>query len=176
MREIVITKNDAGQRLDKFLQKSLRLPPALMYRYLRKKRIKRNGQRAAGGDVLREGDRLSLYIGDEFFEAAPRARHTGFPPPQIIYEDESVLVLNKPQGLLSHGGPEEDTLINRMLGYLESTGAYDPRPQHGRAGSRRKDGGGAARAQRLYPGPVHPQVLQLSCTRLSACASRRACG
>lgn len=126
MREIVITKNDAGQRLDKFLQKSLRLPPALMYRYLRKKRIKRNGQRAAGGDVLREGDRLSLYIGDEFFEAAPRARHTGFPPPQIIYEDESVLVLNKPQGLLSHGGPEEDTLINRMLGYLESTGAYDP--------------------------------------------------
>lgn len=79
MREIVITKNDAGQRLDKFLQKSLRLPPALMYRYLRKKRIKRNGQRAAGGDVLREGDRLSLYIGDEFFEAAPRARHTGVP-------------------------------------------------------------------------------------------------
>lgn len=126
MREIVITGNDAGQRLDRFLQKSLRLPPALMYRYLRKKRIKRNGKRAGGGDVLCEGDTLSLYIGDEFFEAAPPARHAGFPPPRVVYEDENVLVLDKPQGLLSHGGPEEDTLINRVLGYLEAAGGYDP--------------------------------------------------
>ena len=67
MREIIIRENDAGQRLDHFLAKSLpALPPSLRQKYLRLKRIKRNGGRAAPADRLETGDVLQLYINDEF--------------------------------------------------------------------------------------------------------------
>ena len=70
MREFTIGKNDAGQRLDRFVSKNLPLlPPALLQKYIRLKRIKVNGARAERDYRLREGDRLQLYLNDEFFEA-----------------------------------------------------------------------------------------------------------
>ena len=69
MRELTIGKNDAGQRVDRFVSKALPLlPPALLQKYIRLKRIKRNGKGAKRDVRLVEGDVLQLYINDEFFE------------------------------------------------------------------------------------------------------------
>ena len=131
MKEAVIQPNDAGQRLDKFLQKAYPdLPTSLRYKYLRLKRIKLNGRRAAGEDRLQAGDRVQLYVNDEFlggkgnipfFAAAPSKV-------EVLYEDAYILLLNKPAGLLCHEDDKErrDTLINRVLHYLYSSGQYDP--------------------------------------------------
>ena len=93
MRELTIGKNDAGQRLDRFVSKSLPLlPPALLQKYIRLKRIKCNGARAQRDQRLCEGDVLQLYINDEFFDK-PREDNlflTLFNPSlTIVYEDEN---------------------------------------------------------------------------------------
>ena len=63
MLRLVLNKNDGGQRLDKFLSKSVKgLPPALMYKYIRKKRVKVNGKRAKENQILCSGDIIELYI------------------------------------------------------------------------------------------------------------------
>ena len=99
MRELTIGKNDAGQRLDRFLSKALPLlPPALAQKYIRIKRVKVNGGRAQRDQRLQEGDILQLYINDEFFDK-PREDNlflTLFKPSlDIVYEDENLLLLNK---------------------------------------------------------------------------------
>ena len=69
MRELTIGKNDAGQRLDRFVAKSLPLlPPTLLQKYIRLKRIKVNGRGAKRDTRLESGDILQLYINDEFFD------------------------------------------------------------------------------------------------------------
>lgn len=69
MREFTINKNDSGQRLDKYLTKSFPLlPQSLMYKYIRSKRIKVNSKRSEISYRLKEGDVVTLYINDEFFE------------------------------------------------------------------------------------------------------------
>ena len=71
MRTLEIKKNDANQRLDKFLQKRFKtLPKSLMYKYIRKKCIKVNGKKCDIQTMLKEGDVLTFYIKDEFFEAS----------------------------------------------------------------------------------------------------------
>ena len=102
MRELTVGKNDAGQRLDRFVGKSLPLlPPALLQKYIRLKRIKVNGQRAARDQRLSQGDVLQLYINDEFFDQ-PREENmflTLFKPSlDIVYEDENLMLLNKKAG------------------------------------------------------------------------------
>ena len=70
MRKLVIGKNDAGQRLDKFLSKAVKgLPMSLMYKDIRTKRIKLNGKRAKENQILAQGDEITLFIRDEFFES-----------------------------------------------------------------------------------------------------------
>ncbi len=131
MRSLTIGKNDADQRLDKFLTKNLpNLPQSLLYKYIRKKRIKVNGKRAEISTRLQEGDVLDLYINDEFFEPAEPVYdflHAGTAL-SVLYEDEHLLVLDKPVGLLSHPDDREyiDTLIGRVKRYLYEKGEYDP--------------------------------------------------
>lgn len=131
MKTLTIGPNDAGQRLDKFLTKSLpTLPQALLYKYIRLKRIKRNGKRAQISDRLQAGDTLELYINDEFFEK-PRPQYDFLRAARsldILYEDENLLLLNKKVGLLSHPDETEygDTLITRVKRYLYEKGEYDP--------------------------------------------------
>ncbi len=131
MKQLTIGKNDAGQRLDKFLQKNLpNLPQSLLYKYIRKKRIKVNGKRAEISTRLSVGDVLDLYINDEFFEKPEPTYdflHAGTSL-RILYEDENVLVLDKPVGLLAHPDDREyvDTLIGRVKRYLYEKGEYDP--------------------------------------------------
>ena len=132
MRELVIGRNDAGQRVDKFLSKAVPgLPISLMYKYIRTKKIKRNRARTAPHEQLAEGDTLQLFIREEFFgmpeddrEALSRIR----PKLEICYEDENILVLNKRPGVLVHqddaGG--ENTLILHVQAYLFQRGEYAP--------------------------------------------------
>ena len=133
MREITIGKNDAGQRLDRFVSKSLPLmPPALLQKYIRLKRIKCNGARAQRDQRLQEGDVLQLYINDEFFDK-PREDNlflTLFKPSlDIVYEDENLMLLNKRPGLVVHADETEkvNTLINHIQAYLYQKREWNPK-------------------------------------------------
>ena len=112
MRSFTINQNDAGQRLDKFITKSTTgMPKSLMYKFIRTKRIKVNGGRAHENDMLSAGDLVEMYIPDEFFgDAAENA--PGYSKvktvPDIIYEDENILLCNKKPGILVHTGDEGD--------------------------------------------------------------------
>ena len=133
MREMTIGKNDAGQRLDRFLSKSLPLlPPALAQKYIRIKRVKVNGGRAQRDQRLREGDTLQLYINDEFFDKPSEENMflTLFKPRlTVVYEDEHLLLADKPQGLVVHADETEkvNTLINHIQAYLYQKREWNPR-------------------------------------------------
>ena len=132
MRTLQIGKNDAGQRLDKFLQKRFRtMPKAMMYMYIRKKCVKRNGKKCAIDDMLREGDVLTFYIKDEFFEESEKKSYEFLKAPvklYIVYEDENLILLDKKPGVVAH--PDKsyhfDSLIGRVQHYLYEKGEYDP--------------------------------------------------
>lgn len=131
MKSFTIGKNDAGQRVDKFLEKAVTLlPKNLMYKYIRLKRIKLNRKRCEISTRLEEGDILELYINDEFFEEK-KGEHRFMLAPKtldIIYEDENILLADKKCGLVVHEDESDtpDTLINRILHYLYDKGEYNP--------------------------------------------------
>ena len=131
MKTLTVKPNDAGQRLDKFLTKSLpNLPQSMLYKAIRTKRIKRNGKRAQIADRLCEGDTIELYLHDDFFRK-PEPQYDFLRAAKsldILYEDDNLLLLNKKVGLLSHPDETEycDTLIGRVKRYLYEKGAYDP--------------------------------------------------
>ncbi len=135
MKSIQIQKNDANQRLDKFLTKSYpNLPQSLLYKYIRKKRVKVNGKRAEISTRLAVGDQVDLYINDEFLEP-PEPKydflHAGTKL-QILYEDDNLLLLDKTVGLLCHPDQSEyvDTLITRVKRYLYEKGEYRPEEEN----------------------------------------------
>lgn len=129
MKQIIIAKNDAEQRLDKFLTKFMPLlPKSMLYKSLRKNCVRINGKHIKdGAHILKEGDVLALYFRDEFFEK-PHAEIYNGGDLNIVYEDENILVVNKPRGLVVHADDKgtEDTLILRILAYLYKSGTYDP--------------------------------------------------
>ncbi len=131
MKSFTVNKNDSAQRLDKFVKKSApMLPSALMYKYIRLKRIKVNGKRCEISTKLNEGDTVDMYINDEFFEKkAPKYDFLSAPDSvKVVYEDENILVAEKSQGLLCHPDKNEygDTLIARIQHYLYNKGEYNP--------------------------------------------------
>lgn len=131
MKEFLITANDANQRLDKFISKAMpSLPKALMYKFIRTKHIKLNGKRAEISARLSEGDTVTAYISDEFFTPVqPKYDFLSAGEKlRIVYEDENILLADKPQGLLSHPDENEynDTLITRIQKYLYLKGEYQP--------------------------------------------------
>ena len=131
LKSFTVSKNDSGKRLDAFLLKSFpNLPKPLMYKYIRKKRIKINSKHAEINTRLCEGDVIDLYINDEFFEKS-ETRYDFLSASKkldIVYEDENILLLNKKAGLLSHPDDSEyiDTLITRVKRYLFEKGEYRP--------------------------------------------------
>ena len=128
---LTITKNDAGQRLDKFLTKTYRnLPQSLLYKAIRKKDIRLNGKRCEANSRLQEGDSLYLFLPDDALAIAPPTYEFMHAARKldIVYEDEHVMLLNKKAGLLVHPDDKEfaDTLIFRVQRYLYEKGEYDP--------------------------------------------------
>ena len=144
MRQITIGANDAGQTLFRFMGRYFpSMPESLRHKYIRKKCVTRGGQKLSEDALLSEGDILTFYIKDEFFPAGSFAdgsetaagRRSGDEPfrtlePRltIAYEDENILVADKPAGMLVHEDRNEtyQTLINHILAYLYRKGEYDP--------------------------------------------------
>ena len=136
MREFTIGKNDAGQRLDRWLGKTLPLLPApLAQKYIRLKRVKVNGKGSQRDVRLQVGDVLQLYINDEFFDQ-PREDNAFLavfkPKLDIVYEDENLMLLNKRPGLLCHADEHEkvNTLITHIQAYLYQKKEWNPRDEH----------------------------------------------
>ena len=130
MKSIVINKNDANQRIDKFLSKYLkRLPTPLIYKYIRKKRIKINGKKCDFSYKLCEGDIVELYINDEFFvENSSKLDFLKSPASlNILYEDKNIIIIDKKPGLIVHPDKdcEIDCLINRLKHYLYLKNEYN---------------------------------------------------
>lgn len=132
MRQLTVHKNDENQRLDKYLKKYLKeAPGSFIYKMLRKKNIVLNGKKADGTEKLSAGDEIKLFFAEETLQ-----KFTGegvvrevlkFPTMknlEIMFEDEDVLILNKPAGELSQKAEAKDISMNEYaLGYLQQTGA-----------------------------------------------------
>ena len=141
MKEIVITSNDAGRRLDRFLRKYLKNASlGQIYKIIRKD-IKIAGKRPGEEYMLVEGDVLTLYMSDEDWNklcggsagssagaAGGRKAKRQF---KIVYEDENILIADKPYGLLTHGDVHEkkNHLANQVKDYLIEQGEYNPREE-----------------------------------------------
>ncbi len=132
MREFTIGPNDAGQRLDRWLAKTLPLLPGpLAQKYIRIKRVKCNGKGAKRDTRLARGDVLQLYINDEFFDKpTPENAFLSVFKPQldILYEDDNLLLVNKRPGLVVHPDDQErvNTLITHIQAYLYQKKAWSP--------------------------------------------------
>lgn len=132
MKTVTVNKNDASQRIDKFLGKYFKtMPKSLIYKGIRKKRIKVNGKRCDIDYILKVGDKIDLYINDEFF-AVPDERLSFLkvtePTLNIVYEDQNIILMDKRPGMIVHDDEDEKihTLLNHMKAYLYKKGEYDP--------------------------------------------------
>ena len=140
MRELKIGKNDAGQRLDKFITKTLSLPTSLLYKSIRLKKIKVNRKRAEASTMLTEGDTVQCFLAEEFFERGKKSAPEETPELSaaslsrmgsklsVVYEDENLILVNKPAGLSVHEdeSSKSNTLIGYIQAYLYGKGEYDP--------------------------------------------------
>ena len=137
MKEFIAGKNDAGQRLDRFVSKTVPLLPAsLLQKYIRLKRIKINGKGAARDTRLTPGDQIQMYLNDEFFEA-PKPDNAylsvAVPKLHIVYEDENILLVDKKPGQAVHphdGAEYGKTLIDHIQAYLYAKREWRPREEN----------------------------------------------
>lgn len=132
MREITIGKNEANQRLDRFLKKYLNeASNSFIYKMIRKKNIKVNKGKAEPESILMEGDTIQLFLSDETidkFKSDKEARMNAIAP-DIFYEDDNIVLINKPVGILSHGDGQayEENVVDSLISYLILKGDYVPR-------------------------------------------------
>jgi len=137
MKEFTISKNDADQRLDRFVSKAVPLLPAsLLQKYIRLKRIKVNGKGSTRDARLQQGDVLQLYINDEFFEE-PKQENAyltvAVPKLNIVYEDENIILVDKKPGQAVHphdGAEYGKTLIDHIQAYLYAKREWRPREEN----------------------------------------------
>jgi 23S rRNA pseudouridine955/2504/2580 synthase len=130
MIKITITENEENQRLDRFLKKYFKNAPLSHIYKLVRKNVKVNGKRAAIETMLALGDELTLFITEEAAGAYQEKKTTTHAKKQfkIAFEDENILIVEKPFGLLVHGDQNEkkNTLANQVAGYLAEKGEYSP--------------------------------------------------
>ena len=129
MKEFVISESDEGRRLDKFVMNILKnAGSSFVYKMLRKKNIVLNGARAGGAELIKKGDVVRLYLSDETFDkfskiGAEEADLSGRMP-AIVYEDEDVLIVDKPAGMLTQRRAASDISLNEIcLSYVRKTGS-----------------------------------------------------
>lgn len=124
MQEIIVTANEAGQRFDKLLAKYLNeAPKSFLYKMLRKKNIVLNGKKATGNEKLQVGDQIKLFLADETIEKFSKVQVQRTKQKiDIIYEDEHVLMINKPVGMLSQKAEAKDeSLVEHIITYMLNT-------------------------------------------------------
>ncbi len=132
MKELIIDKNESEQRLDRFLKKYLsEAPQSFVYKMIRKKNIKLNGKKVNPDTIISEGDTIQLYLADETIEKFVGkdkvVKSTLIP--KIIYEDDNIILINKPVGILSHSADKQygNNIVDSMIHYLYVKGEYNPR-------------------------------------------------
>ena len=131
MIEINIGKNEAGQRLDKYLFKYLKeAPSSFVYKMLRKKNITLNGKKCEGKEILAPDDKVKLFLSDETIEKfrGLEVKEKDYPVTKldIVFEDENIIVANKPSGMLSQKAEDKDVSINEyLIGYMLQKGEID---------------------------------------------------
>ncbi len=126
MKEIIVTKNEAGQRLDKLLKKYLsNAPNSFFYKMLRKKNIVLNGKKADGREILTQGDSIKLFLSDDTIGKFSLAKQQPADLVSdgaglvIVYEDEDILLINKPSGILSQKARSKDrSMVEYVIAYL----------------------------------------------------------
>ena len=128
MKEIHITSLEEGQRLDRVLQKYLpRASAGFLYKMLRKKNITLNAHKAEGKEKLKPGDTIRIFFAQETLEKfTSDASKEDWPRTllDIVYEDERILLVNKPAGMLSQKAAASDVSLNEYaIGYLIDSGA-----------------------------------------------------
>lgn len=133
MVTLEIGKNEKQQRLDKFLRKYLDAAPlSAVYKMIRKD-VKVNGKRRKEDYILQEGDQLTLYLHEDELARLQKPRRVQHAKKQFkaAYEDDDLLIVVKPAGLLTHGNKQEhrNHLANQVLDYLIQNGQYDPRTE-----------------------------------------------
>ncbi len=127
MKALTVSKNEAGQRMDKLLAKYLNLAgKGFIYKMIRKKNITLNGKRCEGSELLKEGDVIRLFLSDETIDRFSRTEVQPVKKRQkldVIYEDEDILLVNKPCGMLSQKAEEtDDSLVEHIISYLMKKG------------------------------------------------------
>ncbi|MDO5713835.1 MAG: RluA family pseudouridine synthase [Tissierellia bacterium] len=134
MQKVIIEKNDDGQRLDRFLKKLLpKAPKNLIYKSLRKKNIVVNGKKKEPHIILKTGDEIKIFFSDETIKKFSKSlQEMKSNWPQILYEDNNILLMVKPGNILTHGrgNPKEDDMVKKLISYLQDTNQYHPRKEH----------------------------------------------
>ena len=127
MRMLTVSKNEAGQRLDKLLSKYLNLAgKGFLYKMMRKKNITLNGKKCDGTEKLSEGDEIRLFLAEETIEKfsevkVQKVKKTAL---DVVYEDEHLILINKPSGMLSQKAKESDeSLVEYLIDYLLDSGS-----------------------------------------------------
>lgn len=123
MVSINVTKQQAGQKLHKYVLKYLNAAPAsFVYKMLRKKNIVLNDKKAKGDEILQEGDVINLYLADDTvakFRTATEEVIVDRPKQTIrldvLYKDNDILVVHKPVGVLSQKAKQNDYSINEQI-------------------------------------------------------------
>ena len=129
MKEIVISQGDAGQRFDKYLGKYLsKATESFIYKMLRKKNITLNEKKATGNEKILSGDKVCIFFSDEtldkFSGNAEVIGDTSYIAPVVVYEDDDILLVDKPSGMLSQRAkPEDVSLIEHITAYLLKSGS-----------------------------------------------------
>ena len=136
VKKIIISSKESNQRVDKYLKKFLNEAPlSFIYKLFRKKDVKINGHWVKENYILKENEELTVFISDEQFEEfnKPKEIEKVELQHEIVYEDNNILIVNKPRGLLVHGDEHEKklTLANEVINYLYYKGEYDPKNDHG---------------------------------------------
>lgn len=156
MQTVIVKEAEAGQRLNKFLNKYLpKAPNSFLYKMLRKKNIVLNGKKADGSEKINAGDEIKLFLSDETIagfvdlaantvmkNAQERKRNTTVPTTGknqeqqvkdwIVYEDDNVIFFNKPEGILSQKSVQSDvSMVEYLLSYLTDTGYLNSEERRG---------------------------------------------
>ncbi len=141
MQTVIVKEAEAGQRLNKFLNKYLpKAPNSFLYKMLRKKNIVLNGKKADGSEKIATGDEIKLFLSDETIAGfsgvsvnyLSNAGLAKLAKSWIVYEDDNVIFFNKPEGILSQKAVQSDiSMVEYLLAYLTDTGFLNTEESRG---------------------------------------------
>ena len=131
MREYFIDKNSSGSTLEKFVKKMLpNAPLSFIYKVFRQKDVRINGVRKDRKEIVNDGDKVSIYVSEELFQQYSQNREiekTDKISKYIIYEDDNIILINKPRGMLVQKAEANDVSLNELvLSYLYAKDEYNP--------------------------------------------------